>query len=87
VRRICEVEQGLDKAATGVRETTMFWIGRFWSSMANGAPSPFNADEAIRSGPETSASPLDTPNSPIPEEIKRRQILLTLRYVEAVRAH
>ena len=66
----------------------MFWISRFRLSMTNGTPSPYNAHEAIRSGPENAAAPGDSPDSQIPEaeEIKRRQILLAQRYAMAVRA-
>ena len=63
----------------------MFWIGRF-RSMANGTPSPFAAREVIRSGPENAAASGNGADPQIPEEIKRRQILLALRYVAAVRA-
>ena len=65
---------------------TMFSIGRFRISMANGTPSPYNAHEAIRSGPENAAAPGNSPDPQIAEEIKRRQILLALRYVMSVRA-
>lgn len=64
----------------------MFWISRFRLSMANGTPSPYNAHKAIRSGPEDAAAPGGSRDPQIPEEIKRRQILLALRYVAAVRA-
>jgi len=76
----------------------MFWISRFrgsgksepaWTrplSMANGTPSPYNAHEAIRSGPENAPAPGDRPGPPIAEEIKRRQIAVAVRYVAAVRA-
>ena len=76
----------------------MLWINRFrgsgkaepaWTrplSMAHRTPSPYNAHEAIRSGPGNAAAPGDSPDPQIPEEIKRRQISLALRYVAVVRA-
>ena len=64
----------------------MFWISGFPLSMTNGTTLPYNAHEAIRSGPENAAAPGDSPDPQIAEEIKRRQILLALRYVAAVRA-
>ena len=74
----------------------MLWINRFrgsrtepaWArplSMANRTPSPYNAREAIRRGPENAEAPGVSPDPQIPEEIKRRQISLALRYVAAVR--
>jgi hypothetical protein len=76
----------------------MGWMSRFrgsgraepaWTralSMANGTPSPHNANEAIESGPKNAAAPGDSPDPQIAEGIKRRQISLALRYVVAVRA-
>ena len=64
----------------------MFWINRFRLLVPKGTPSLYNAHEAIRSAPENAAASGDSPNPQIPEEIKRRQILLALRYVVAVRA-
>ncbi len=63
----------------------MFWIGRLPLSVANGMPSPYNTHEAIRSGTENAPAPGGSPDPQIAEEIKRRQILLALRYVLAVR--
>lgn len=63
----------------------MFWIDRF-RSMANGTPSPLNPHEVIRHRPEIAAATGNSADPQIPEEIKRRQILLALRYVVAVRA-
>jgi hypothetical protein len=42
--------------------------------------------EAIRSGAENPATPVDAPDARTAQEIKRRQISLALRYVAAVRA-
>ena len=64
----------------------MFWISRFPLSTTNGTSSPYHVHETIRSGPENAASPGASPDPQIAEEIKRRQILLALRYVVAVRA-
>jgi hypothetical protein len=50
----------------------------------NGAP--YDADRAIRSGAERPATPVYAPNAHIVDAIKRRQILLAMRYVVAVRA-
>jgi hypothetical protein len=52
-------------------------------TVINGAP--YDAHPAIRRGAENSATPVDRPQVQIPEEIKRRQISLALRYVEALR--
>jgi hypothetical protein len=55
--------------------------------MADGTRSPYNnAHEAIRSGAEEDAAPGKRADPHIPEEVKRRQMLLVLRYVVAVRA-
>jgi len=54
--------------------------------MAHGTPSPYSAHEAIRSSIEYAAAPGKGADPHIPEEIKRRQMLLVLRYVVAVRA-
>ena len=47
---------------------------------------PYDADRAIRSRAERPAIPVYVPNAHIVNEIKRRQILLAMRYVAAVRA-
>ena len=47
---------------------------------------PYDADKAIRSRAERPAIPVYVPNAHIVDEIKRRQILLAMRYVAAVRA-
>ena len=47
---------------------------------------PYDADKAIRSRAERPAIPVYVPNAHIVNEIKRRQILLAMRYVAAVRA-
>ena len=52
-------------------------------TVINGAP--YDAHQAIRSGAENPATPIDRPHVQIPEEIKRRQISLALRYVAALR--
>ena len=64
----------------------MSWLGRFRLSMAHGTPSPYSAHEAIRSSIEYAAAPGKGADPHIPEEIKRRQMLLVMRYVVAVRA-
>jgi len=50
----------------------------------NGAP--YDAGTAIRGGAERPATPVYAPNAHIVDAIKRRQILLAMRYVVAVRA-
>jgi hypothetical protein len=52
-------------------------------TVINGAP--YDAHPAIRRGAENPATPVDRPHVQISEEIKRRQISLALRYVEALR--
>jgi len=47
---------------------------------------PYDADKAIRGRAERPAIPVYVPNAHIVNEIKRRQILLAMRYVAAVRA-
>ena len=47
---------------------------------------PYDAEKTIRSGAERPATPVYAPNAHIVDEIKRRQILLAMRYVAAVRA-
>ena len=47
---------------------------------------PHDAEKGIRSGAERPATPVYAPNAHIVDEIKRRQILLAMRYVAAVRA-
>ena len=53
-------------------------------TVINGAP--YDTHTAIRSGAEKPAAPVDRQDPQIAEEIKRRQILLAVRYVAAVRA-
>ena len=53
-------------------------------TVINGAP--YDGDQAIRSGAENPAASVDRPDAPIAEEIKRRQVSLTVRYVAALRA-
>jgi hypothetical protein len=53
-------------------------------TVINGAP--YDGDQAIRSGAENPAVPVDRPDAQIAEEIKRRQVSLTVRYVAALRA-
>lgn len=74
----------------------MSWIGRFpASSEAEPAAArretaihgaSFGAHNAIRGSSEDAAAPSEILGGEIAEEIKRRQILLALRYVLAVRA-
>jgi hypothetical protein len=47
---------------------------------------PYDTDKAIRNRAERPAIPVYVPNAHIVNEIKRRQILLAMRYVAAVRA-
>lgn len=47
---------------------------------------PYDPKKTIRGGSQRPAAPGDRPEAQIEEEIKRRQLLLSLRYVEAVRA-
>ena len=53
-------------------------------TVINGAP--HDGDQAIRSGAENPAAPVDRPDAQIAKEIKRRQVSLTVRYVAALRA-
>ena len=53
-------------------------------TVINGAP--YDGDQAIRSAAENPAAPVDRPHAQIAEEIKRRQVSLTVRYVAALRA-
>jgi hypothetical protein len=53
-------------------------------TVINGAP--YDGDQAIRSGAENPAAPVDRRDAPISKEIKRRQVSLTMRYVAALRA-
>ena len=53
-------------------------------TVINGAP--YDGDQAIRSGAENPAAPVDRPDAQIAKEIKRRQVSLTVRYVAALRA-
>lgn len=74
----------------------MTWIGRFRASfeaepaaLRHGtaiAGVQYDARNAIGSGPENGPAPGESRSGQIPEEIKRRQISLALRYVLAVRA-
>jgi len=77
-----------------VEGTAMDRIGTFRASgeaeraasdetVINGA---YDAHQAIRSGAENPAASVDRPDAPIAEEIKRRQVSLTVRYVAALRA-
>jgi hypothetical protein len=80
-----------------VKGTTMGRINTFRASgeaeradpsdetVINGAP--YDAPQAIRSGAENPAAPVDRPDAHMAEEIKRRQVLLAMRYVAALRAH
>jgi hypothetical protein len=52
-------------------------------TVINGA---YDARQAIRSSAENLAASADRPDAPIAEEIKRRQVSLTVRYVAALRA-
>jgi hypothetical protein len=52
-------------------------------TVVNGA---HDAHQAIRSGAENPAASVDRRDAPIAEEIKRRQVSLTVRYVAALRA-
>ena len=79
-----------------VKEATMGWMSRLRASgkvkpadrweetVIDGAP--YDAHKTARSNPEKAAAPGDRPGAQIGEEIKRRQILLAVRYVTAVRA-
>jgi hypothetical protein len=79
-----------------VKGTTMGWIDTFRASgeaeradpsdetFINGAP--YDGDQAIRSGAENRAAPVNRPDAHIAEEIKRRQISLAVRYVAALRS-
>jgi len=74
----------------------MGWVNTFRSSgggepadlwneaIINGAP--HDVHPAIRSVTENPAAPVDRPDAPIAEEIKRQQISLAVRYVAALRA-
>ena len=53
-------------------------------TVINGAS--YDGDQAIRSGAENPAAPVDRPDAQIAKEIKRRQVSLTVRYVAALRA-
>ncbi len=74
----------------------MNWIGRFRASgeAEPAAPrretaipgAPYDASNAIWSSPESVPPPSESLGGEIPEEIKRRQVSLALRYVLAVRA-
>ena len=76
--------------------TTMGWINTFraWGEAERADPAdetvingaPYDAHQAIRSGAENPAAPVDRPDAHIAEEIKRRQISLAVRYVTALRA-
>jgi hypothetical protein len=72
----------------------MGWISKFLAS-GEGDPvdpdetvindAPYDAHNAIRSSPATTAAPGDQEGAPIAEEIKQRQMALAARYVAAVR--
>jgi hypothetical protein len=47
---------------------------------------PYDTHQAIRSGAENPAAPVDRPAAPIAEEIKRRQISLAVRYLTTLHA-
>jgi hypothetical protein len=53
-------------------------------AVINGAP--YHAHQAARSGAENRAGPVDRRYAQIADEIKRRQVSLTVRYVAALRA-
>jgi hypothetical protein len=53
-------------------------------TVINGAP--YDGDQTIRSGAQNPAAPVDRPDAQFAEEIKRRQVSLTVRYVAALRA-
>ena len=52
-------------------------------TVINGAS---DVHQAIRSGAQNPAASVDCPGAPIAEEIKRRQVSLTVQYVAALRA-
>jgi hypothetical protein len=73
----------------------MGWVNTFRSSGA-GEPAdpwnetvitgpPYDARQATRRVAENPAAPVDRPDAPIAEEIKRQQISLAVRYVAALR--
>ena len=74
----------------------MSWIGRFPASREAEPAAPrraaaihgarYHAHNAVRSSRENVAAPSEILGGEIAEEIKRRQLLLALRYVVAVRA-
>jgi hypothetical protein len=53
-------------------------------AVTNGAP--YDPHQAIRSDAETPTASINHPDAQIAEEIKRRQVSLAVRYVEALRA-
>jgi hypothetical protein len=53
-------------------------------TVINGAP--YDPHQANRSGAENRSAPVDRPDAPIAEEIKRQQVSLAVRYVAALRA-
>ena len=53
-------------------------------TVINGAS--YDGDQAIRTGADNPAAPVDRPDAQIAKEIKRRQVSLTVRYVAALRA-
>ena len=79
-----------------VKKTIMSWIGRFPASReAEPAAArretashdqPYDTHNAIRGSSENAAAASELRGGEIPEEIKRRQVSLALRYVLAVRA-
>ena len=78
-----------------VKGTKMGWVNTFRSSGAGAADPwnetvitgpPYDARQATRRVAENPAAPVDRPDAPIAEEIKRQQISLAVRYVAALRA-
>jgi hypothetical protein len=47
---------------------------------------PYGPHQASRHGAENRSAPVDRPDAPIAEEIKRQQVSLAVRYVAALRA-
>ncbi|MBU6483945.1 MAG: hypothetical protein KGJ99_06290 [Betaproteobacteria bacterium] len=75
---------------------TMNWIGRYRASGEAEPAAPwhetaianmrYDARNAPWSSPENAPAPSESRGSEIPEDIKRRQVSVALRYVMAVRA-
>jgi hypothetical protein len=80
----------------GEEETTMGWISRFRESgdtepanpwdetVINHAP--YDPYKVIRGGVEHGAAASTAQNANIPEEVKRRQVSLAVRFIAAMRA-